>query len=81
MNGIFLLHETYDLNLTAFSLGQIEVPGQPGKIFQSKFQLNARDLVSLEKPKTGLYFYISIYGLLELSRSSSIQSRILRPRL
>ena len=39
LNGIFLLHETYDLNLTAFSLGQIEVPGQPGKILQSNQQV------------------------------------------
>jgi hypothetical protein len=39
LNGIFLLHETYDLNLTAFSLGQVEVPGQKGRILQSDHQV------------------------------------------
>lgn len=39
LNGIFLLHETYDLNLTAFSLGQVEIPGQPGEILQSDHQV------------------------------------------
>ena len=39
LNGIFLLHETYDLNLTAFSLGQVEVPGQKGNFLQSDHQV------------------------------------------
>jgi len=46
MNGIFLLHETYDLNLTAFSMGRIEVPGQPGAFIQSNHELSTKDLVS-----------------------------------
>jgi len=59
LNGIFLLHETYDLNLTAFSLGLIEVPGQPGAYFQTSHQLNAKDLVRIFPTISNLSFYFS----------------------
>ena len=30
-NGIFLLHETYEMDLKKFSRGLVEVPGSDGK--------------------------------------------------
>ncbi len=56
--GIFLLHETYNLNLKRLAEGELEVPGSGGKEFiPSASKLDSQDLEILGKLAFNRGFY------------------------